>query len=194
MSTQAGLRWVLGMAVLLAQAPLAAHEGKAKKKPAPWCWEVRGTIAVTFQAEGCDSPVGICTRGVFESAPGFLRGSTRFVATGIGGGAIGEESIVTPPSAEPGSTWSYSGVLTIHTALGDLVLSDAGVFDTANGLFSQLDRVRGGTGLYAAASGRLFMFGDTYPDGSGFAGDVRGRLCIPKVNDDDHEDDDDEDS
>jgi len=143
----------------------------------PWCWDVRGAITVSFSAGDCASVVGLCTQGVID-ADGFLEGTTRYTATGIGGGVAGETSIVTPP-AEPPSTWTYAGELLVTTALGTLRMNDVGVLDTAHGLFTELDRVLDGTGLYEGATGTLYMFGTTYPDGSGFEGDVRGRLCLP---------------
>ncbi|MEK7705839.1 MAG: hypothetical protein AAB426_12835 [Myxococcota bacterium] len=91
---------------------------------------------------------------------------------------MGEASIVTPP-AEPGSTWSYSGALDLTTRFGVLSFTDVGVFDTAGGTFSEIDRVRAGSGIYEGATGTLFMFGHAYADGSGFEGDVRGEICVP---------------
>ncbi len=56
-------------------------------------------------------------------------------------------------------------------------MSDAGVFDTARGTFSELWRVESGTGLLAGATGDLFAFG--FATETGLGGDVRGHVCVP---------------
>lgn len=140
------------------------------------CFPLRGTIRVTMTATDCASPVGLCTEGVFRSS--FISGRTRFMATGLGGEPVGEASIVTP-GAEPATTWSYSGVLTIETRLGTLVLSDVGVLDTVAGIFTELNRPVAGTGTFAGVSGRVYMSGTVVDDGTGFDGDVSGELCVP---------------
>ena len=54
------------------------------------------------------------------------------------------------------------------------------MFDQAAGKFTELDRVIAGTGLFANASGVLFISGDSYADGSGFDGRISGKLCLVK--------------
>jgi len=166
------------VAMALAVSSVAAAHGRAPAA-GQWCFEVKGTIAVSFTAPGsCDSPFGMCTAGVTTGNHGFLDGTTAFSALGLGGGVIGEPSIVYPP-VEPASTWTYRGTLVLSTKLGDLVTTDVGVLDTVGGVFTELVRVQSGTGLYVGATGTLYMFGTTYADGSGFGGDVRGQLCLP---------------
>jgi hypothetical protein len=143
------------------------------------CLPIDARIDVTFVTEGCDSVVGMCTEGRVSSRRSFLAGTTRFRATGLGGGVVGEASIVFPP-AEPASTWSYSGELVITTAVGELHTEDVGVFDTVRGTFTEMNRVVSGTGLLRDARGDLFMSGYSHADGSGFSGDVSGTVCVPR--------------
>jgi len=156
-------------------------DGPHRRGPAGTpCFDVRATISVRFATDACDSVVGLCTRGTVRSrGAGFLRGTTRFRATGLGGGVVGEASIVTPP-AEPPTTWAYSGELSIATALGTLELEDAGVFDTARGTFTELNRAVGGTGVFRGATGDLFIFGYAHDDFGGFDGTIRGDLCVSR--------------
>jgi hypothetical protein len=74
-------------AVLLATSVLFAAGAPTETTAArePWCWDVRGTITVSFSSGDCASVVGLCTQGVID-ATGFLEGTTRYTATGIGGG------------------------------------------------------------------------------------------------------------
>ena len=141
------------------------------------CLPAHGRIDVSFVTAGCDSVVGLCTEGRVRRS--MLSGDTRFRANGLGGGVVGEPSIVFPP-AEPPTTWSYAGELTITTGVGELHLEDVGVFDTVGGTFTEMNRVVGGTGLFAEASGDLFISGHTYEDASGFSGDISGRVCVPR--------------
>jgi hypothetical protein len=100
-----------------------------------------------FVVEGCTSPVGSCTVGSITNG-GFLNGETSFTAFGAAI-AAGMNGI------EPDSTSSYSGLLTITTKHGILTISDVGVFDTAMGKFSEIDRVIEGTGMFQESTGVL---------------------------------------
>src|SRR5688500_1377146 len=173
-------------AMLLAVTPGAAHdddEGEgAPGRRGPRgtrCVDVRASIEVRFTTDGCTSPVGMCTAGEVRSRGGVLVGRSSFQATGLGGGVVGEASIVTPP-AEPASTWSYSGELAIAGPLGTLELEDVGVFDTARGTFTEMNRVMGGTGIWRDATGDLFIYGHAHDDFGGFDGTIRGQVCIPR--------------
>jgi len=46
------------------------------------------------------------------------------------------------------------------------------------GVFSEFDRVVSGTGRFEGASGTLFIYGDAFPDGTGFLGTIEGPLCL----------------
>jgi hypothetical protein len=158
--------------VLMAALPDAeASEGEL-------CVPVFAEMTATFFSEGCTSPVGLCTAGQVTTPTGAILGVASYTAQGIGGGVVGEASVVTPP-VEPSTTWTYAGELVISTALGELVMSDVGIFDTAGGAFTEFDRVVSGTGLFTGASGTLFINGFGFEDGSGFYSDIRGTLCVP---------------
>lgn len=138
----------------------------------PLCLPVHARIAASFVAEGCSSPVGLCTAGTITEG-GLLNGSTRFTALAAAP-AAGMYGV------EADSTLSYNGELIITTRQGVLEISDVGVFDQFAGKFTELDRVIGGTGMFANASGVLFISGDAYADGSGFDGRISGELCLVK--------------
>src|SRR5688572_2493527 len=128
---EANTRFVLIGALAIAMAigvvPAGAQDGSG-----PRCIPVHATISARISAEGCTSPVGMCTRGTLRGFPG---GTTAFTALGFGGAPVGEDSIVFPP-AEPGSTWSYRGDLTYTTPVGAIHMEDVGVLDTVRGAFS----------------------------------------------------------
>jgi hypothetical protein len=134
------------------------------------CIPVHAKIQSTFFAEGCNSPVGLCTTGEITEG-GLLNGSTSFVALGMSPAAG-------MPGVEPDTTLSYSGLLKITTRLGMLTILDVGVFDTARGVFSELDRITEGTERLFGASGTLFIYGTAFADGTGFGGSIRGEVCL----------------
>ncbi len=138
----------------------------------PLCLPVHARIEASFVAEDCSSPVGLCTAGTITEG-GLLNGSTRFTALAAAP-AAGMYGV------EADSTLSYNGELIVTTRHGALEISDVGVFDQAAGKFTELDRVIGGTGIFAYASGVLFISGDSYADGSGFDGRISGELCLVK--------------
>jgi len=131
------------------------------------CQKVSGAIAASITTAGCASPVGLCTAGEF-TGDGLLNGTTAFVADGLAVSA--GMPVVVPPS-----TLSYSGHLTITTRKGTLTLIDTGIFDTAAGRFSSLDEQAGGTGLFAGATARLFIYGTGTSD---FESTVTGEVCL----------------
>ncbi len=131
------------------------------------CQKVSGAIAASITTAGCASPVGLCTAGEF-TGDGLLNGTTAFVADGLAVAA--GMPVVVPPS-----TLSYSGHLTITTKKGTLTLIDTGIFDTAAGRFSSLDEEAGGTGPFAGATARLFIYGTGTSD---FESKVTGEVCL----------------
>lgn len=160
-----------GILVVLALTPGAVAQDADQH-----CFRLHASIDARFSSSGCTSPVGLCTAGTLAGFPG---GTTRFVALGIGGAAVGEASIVTPP-AEPGTTWSYRGDLVYTTPVGELRLEDVGVLDTVRGTYTEMQRVMSGTGSFDGATGDLFSYGHTTPAGDGFIGAVRGTVCVPR--------------
>ena len=166
---------IAAMAITLALA-LALAPRVIAQDAREHCVRVSAHIHALFTTSGCASPVGLCTAGTLHGFPG---GTTRFEALGLGGAPVGQASIVTP-AAEPGTTWSYRGNLTYSTPVGDLRLEDVGVLDTIRGTYTELQRVVGGTGTFAHATGNLFSYGHTTAAGDGFDGAVRGDVCLPR--------------
>jgi hypothetical protein len=85
-------------------------------------------------------------------------------------------------SGVPPTTLSYTGVFTITTGHGEVTLRDVGIFDSdlsTDGEFTSRGRVIEGTDRWAGATGVLFFYGDTKPDGT-FTARANGTLCIPK--------------
>jgi hypothetical protein len=109
---------------------------------------IQGALA----PDGCTSPVGLCTAGVFVGDH-LLRGTTALTADGIAPAAG-------MPLVEAASTLSYSGLLTITTRRGTLTTRDTGIFDTAGtGLFASRDVIVAGTGIFEGATGYIFYTG-----------------------------------
>lgn len=156
------------------------------------CTRVRADIDTTITAEDCTSPYGLCAAGEV-TRNGLLGGTTWFVGEGLGGGAVGEPSVVTPP-VEADTTWTYAGTLVITTDDGTLTLEDVGVYDTVGRPYSEFQRVVDGTGVFEGATGTLFSYGWAKEDGSGFRGRLRGKICWADVHHcdrvDNQEDDD----
>src|SRR5260370_19418451 len=103
---------------------------------------IQGAIA----PDGCTSPVGLCTAGVFKG-DGLLRGTTSLTADGLVPAAG-------MPLVEAATTLSYTALLTITTRHGTLTTRDTGIFYTpGTGLFASRDVVGGAAGLLAVATG-----------------------------------------
>lgn len=130
----------------------------------PDCKKVRAEIISFATTTDCASPIGLCTAGTIDGNQG-LDGTTRFTAL-----------TAAPFHGEPPTTLAVTGTLDISTAKGTLSTSDVFNFDTARGVFSSIERITGGTGRYAGASGTLFIGGVVQADGS-FRSEVSGTLC-----------------
>lgn len=154
---------------LFVTAMCVASGRQAFARPDGLCVPVHATIKALFVATDCSSPVGLCTAG--QITGGLLNGTTNFTALGIAPAAG-------MPGIEPETTLSYHGVLEITTQHGTLTISDIGAFDQAVGVYSEIDRITAGTGRFENATGTLFIYGNAFPDGSGFDGAVRGRICL----------------
>ena len=165
---------IRNMLFVLTASCLVASTVEAGNK----CKNIRAKIDTTLLApESCtDSPVALCTQGKITHS-WLLRGTTSFNALDLSPSA--GLTTFTPP-VEPASTLSYGGELVITTRFGTLTISDVGVFDTALGIFSEVDRITSGTGIFEGSTGNLFIFGDVKEDGSGFTGDIRGEICFQK--------------
>jgi hypothetical protein len=120
-------------------------------------------------AEGCSSPFG-CSKGRLDRD--WLRGT--FFAT---------VDMIAPsagmPTHEPPSTLSLS-VTRVFSPRGGgtLIVHSTGVFDTVQGLGSELSIVTGGTGPWEGATGYLFV--DTHSSSATtFEGVMSGIVCVP---------------
>jgi hypothetical protein len=147
--------------ILFAVCPVAGQERKCKTVDARM--QLHGT------KEGCTSPIGLCT--VAKVNGGFLDGATWYFT-----------ALATAPSAgisgavEPASTLSYAGRVTVTNDKGTFTTTNVGVFDTALGAFSQLDRIQNGTAGFEDATGSLFVAATGAP-AAGFEAAVRGEVC-----------------
>ncbi len=141
---------------------------KAHKKTGSFCFPVSAKIKTNWSIEDCESPIGSCTVGTIKKG-GFLDGTSSYTATSMAYAAG-------MPEVEEDSTLSYAGILTITTKHGTLTLSDVGIMESTNNVFSELNRVEEGTGKFEGATGILFMFGDVTP--TGFDGKINGNLCL----------------
>lgn len=120
------------------------------------CKEVLANQSVTANADG--STDGTITQG------GILNGQTHFVTSSF------------TPTAVPG-IFLLTGNLTITTNKGTLTTSDVAIFDVANGLFTDIAQITGGTGDFAGATGVLFISGKT-TDFVHFQDKIVGNICL----------------
>jgi hypothetical protein len=71
------------------------------------------------------------------------------------------------------------GILEITTRKGTLTTRGIGVFETApSGIGVQFDRVLGGTGLFAGATGVLYYTFTADETGAAFTSVVSGEICV----------------
>jgi hypothetical protein len=132
--------------LLLCAASANADEGANR------CKSVHADVQEVVTTENCTSPLNFCTKGTIDGNHG-LDGTTFF---SVDGGAA------TPPTS-PG-TRSYSGVFTITTDQGELILRETGVTyprpgNPEGGVLSSIIEVTSGTGRYEGASGIMFFHG-----------------------------------
>ena len=128
----------------------------------PQCDAIESPIVTTY-AQGCASPVGVCTTG--SAALSGAAGSTQFTAQAVAQG----------PSPD---TMLYSGDLTITTASGTLALRDYGLLNSSTGYYIEMQQVVSGTGAYAQHTGILMSQG--VATGTGFQGELTGSLCATR--------------
>ena len=155
---------VISLVVFSSAAFGATAEAKER------CWPVNARLQTTFGACPADfsSPIGLCSSGTLKSW--FERATTRFRATNAAYSAG-------LPDTEAATTLSYTGDLEISDRHGTILLADVGLSDMANGIFTELSRVKSATGRYAGVTGKLFITGYASADGSGFTGEVSGKIC-----------------
>jgi len=140
----------------------AAHAGQ--------CRRIFTTIVGT--AFPCaESPGGLCSDG--DIRRGILKG-TKFAVYTNSGPSAGL------PATEPPEVLSYNAEATFTTRRGELHLNQLGVSDPFRQVYTELNRVVGGTGRFEGASGDLFISGNLYDEGSRFDGLVTGTLCLQR--------------
>lgn len=124
------------------------------------CQSVKATESVVNNGNGTTS--GTITEG------GKLNGMTQTVFT----------SAFTP-TPEP-STFSFTDDLTLTTNKGVLRTHNVTLFDAATGLFTALARIdpNASTGVFAGATGVLYIAGKTTDGGATFQGEVTGSMCV----------------
>jgi hypothetical protein len=158
-------RTTLGMIGLGALGIAASSPARAA--PDEQCFTVNGGII-----EGrLTSPT--TTEGTLRGA-GPLNGSTAL--------AIETFAASAGLPGVPIDTLSYTGTFEITTNRGTLTLRDVGVFDSdldTDGEFTSRGRVIEGTGRWEGATGVVFFWGDTEPDGT-FTAEANGTVCIQK--------------
>lgn len=136
------------------------------------CHEVRAKIALVSVAENCASPVGLCTTGAVTGG-GIVNGV-------FGGIALGFAPAAGLPNLVPNSTLSFVADHKIETPRGTLSMRGSGVFDTARGEYSEVDPITGGTGIFAGATGTLWLTGTSPDGGASFAGPLFGQVCLSR--------------
>ena len=148
--------------LLLCAASASAGEEASR------CKDVHADVQEVVSSENCTSPLNFCTKGTIDGNHG-LEGTTFF---SVEGGAA------TPPTS-PGIR-SYSGVFTITTELGELVLRETGVTyprpgNPEGGVLSSIIEVKSGTGRFEGATGIMFFHGHSL-NGT-FDVKLTGTLC-----------------
>lgn len=123
------------------------------------CAKAKGDLLVVSNADGTTS--GTITHG------GKLKGTTQAVFTSA-------------PTATPdANTLSYTDDFTITTNKGVLKTHNIGIFDVVLGLFSEIARIdpNASTGVFAGATGVLYINGTTTDAGATFQAEITGEVC-----------------
>jgi hypothetical protein len=160
--------------ILLSALTLGILTSVTVASSAQTCRNFEATILLHMTKEECKSPVGICTAGTVESADSSLAGANWFF-TSLGTAP----SAGLPAALLPASLLSYVGSVVVTTPRdGTFTTSNAGVYDTKAGAFSQLDQITGGTGKFTNSKGRLIFITGAGGGDTGFKCNVRGELCL----------------
>lgn len=117
-----------------------------------------------------ESPVGLCSDGIIAGS--ILKGTKIAVYT-AGAPTAGLWT-------EGPSVLSYTADAIFTTGHGDLYLSQLGVMDIARKVYTEVNRVVGGTGRFHQAQGDLFISGrmTTSDLATEFDGEITGTLCL----------------
>ena len=124
------------------------------------CKQAKGNLSVVNNFNGTTS--GTITQG------GRLNGTTQASFT----------SAFTP-TPDP-NTFSFTDDLSLTTNKGVLKTHNVGLFDTATGLFSAINRIdpNASTGDFAGATGVLYVNGKTTDGGATFQAEITGEICF----------------
>ena len=123
-----------------------------------------------INGRGFGNVSGATTSGFIIGA-GMLNGTTQATFTDMkaSGGGL---------SLVDATTQSYVATVVISTKRGNVTTQDVGIFDVANGKFSSVSKVIGGSNRFTGAKGFLFFHGEVFPDGR-FASEVSGEIELP---------------
>ena len=132
------------------------------------CKPAKGNLSVVNNSNGTTS--GVITEGKR------LNGTTQAIFT----------SAFTP-TPDP-NTFSFTDDLTVTTRKGVLKTHNVGIFDTATGLFSAINRIdpNASTGAFAGATGVLYINGKTTDGGATFQAEITGEICFANRDRDDN--------
>jgi hypothetical protein len=124
------------------------------------CKKAKGNLSVVNNGDGTTS--GTITQG------GKLNGTTQAVFT---------SALTATPDP---STFSYTGDFAVTTNKGVLKTHNVGIFDVVNGLFSEIARIdpNTSTGIFAGATGVLYINGKTTDAGATFQAEISGDICF----------------
>jgi hypothetical protein len=128
---------------------------------------ITGTQQTVLVSDGCTSPVGFCTQGTFKGKHGF-KGTCAFSALAFD-----------PIPSDPLGRLAVPGTSTYATNDGQITVSEASVFDIAQGTFAGVGRIIEGTGEFAGATGDVFTYGHISEDGSSFTTKFVIELQLP---------------
>jgi hypothetical protein len=160
--------------ILLSALTLGILTSVTVAASAQTCRNFEATILLHMTKEECKSPDGICTAGTVESTDPSLAGANWFF-TSLGA----TPSAGLPATLLPASMLSYAGSVVVTTPRdGTFMTSNAGVYDTTAGAFSQLDQITSGTGKFTDSKGRLIFITCAGGGEAGFKCNIRGELCL----------------
>jgi hypothetical protein len=130
------------------------------------CKSIHAELTEVSSTEGCNPGLASCFLGEVDGNHG-LRGTTHFAADSARAG----------PATSP-SFISYSGPFEYRTNNGTLTMRETGVTtNNAEGVVTAYQEIVQGTGLYAGASGYLFVSGQK--TGGMITTFVKGEICYP---------------
>jgi hypothetical protein len=153
----------------LAAAP--GHERSGRLDDTRRCRRIEAKLTSVRVTENCTNPNG-CFAGVI-TGDRLIRGTFR-------ASAFGFVPSVGLPGVEPETTFSFAGERTIETPQGTLTLRFTGVFDTARGEFSELERLTDGTERFDGATGTLWLAGISNADATAFEAQITGQVCTKR--------------